>query len=691
MDFTTDLESWTDVFNNGPVCIFKWENITGEWPIAEVTGNIETLSGWSAAEFLSGSKCFADLIHEDDRDRIKLEDIEWAADNYVNNGISNYRIVTKTGEIRHVCEYSQGAFDDEGNMTHLVGYILDVAAVRDQEFFRINNEAQHAKGLLHEAIGAMAQGLVIRDREKILHANARVAELLDIPAEYFEVGRPWVDYIHFAANRGDYGEEVDPDTAVKNILSKMEGGNAYSNDRLTSSGKYIRADVQPRENGGGVITYTDVTDNQMHQLELEEARRSAQSADRAKSEFLANMSHEIRTPMNGVMGMAELLAKTELDQKQKTFADIIVKSGGSLLTIINDILDFSKIDAGQMELDPAPFNLAEAIEDVASLVAAKVAEKDLEFVVRVAPNLPGMFVGDVGRIRQVITNLIGNAVKFTEHGHVLVDIFGEVSESGEASLSFCVEDTGIGIPAEQCESIFEKFSQADGSATRTHEGTGLGLTISASLIELMGGEIGVESELGKGSTFRFDIKLPVHAGAPTRKQIPVDATGKRILIVDDNEVNRSILSEQLAAWKFDSAAVSSGKEALEMMQAMTARELKLDAVILDYHMPQMNGAAVAEIMNKDPLLKHIPIIMLTSVDQTESGKTFSSLGIHGHLVKPARSSLLLETILRVLQETHPETSSITTAVNMAKSIGALKVDRDPARLQPARACQARQI
>ena len=230
----------------------------------------------------------------------------------------------------------------------------------------------------------------------------------------------------------------------------------------------------------------------------EHETKRAELADRAKSEFLANMSHEIRTPMNGVMGMAELLVKTELNEKQKTFADIIMKSGASLLTIINDILDFSKIDAGQMELDPAPFNLAEAIEDVATLVSSKVAEKDLELAVRVAPDLPSMFVGDVGRLRQIVTNLLGNAVKFTEEGHVFVDVNGEKTDNDGMRLKFAIEDTGIGIPQEKCDRIFEKFSQVDGTATRKHEGTGLGLAISSSLVHLMGGEISVTSEIEKG-------------------------------------------------------------------------------------------------------------------------------------------------------------------------------------------------
>jgi signal transduction histidine kinase/CheY-like chemotaxis protein len=374
----------------------------------------------------------------------------------------------------------------------------------------------------------------------------------------------------------------------------------------------------------------------------------AEAADRAKSEFLANMSHEIRTPMNGVLGMAELLAKTDLNARQKTFTEVIVKSGNALLTIINDILDFSKINAGQLTLDPAPFRLAEAVEDVATLVSARVAEKNLELIVRVDPRLPAHVVGDAGRFRQIVTNLLGNAVKFTEKGHVLIDVGGEAVD-GLVQLKVRVEDTGIGIPAEKLENVFEKFAQVDGSSTRRHEGTGLGLAIAARLVDLMGGKIGVESEIGRGSVFWFAVPLPAHQQDTRDEIVPVDVTGARVLVIDDNPVNREILLEQLRSWSFDCAAAESGAVGLAFLDRAYQLGAAVDCIILDYQMPGMNGADVARAIAADSRLSSIPVVLLTSVDQIDFGKMVIDFGIAAHLTKPARSAILLGTVISVIQ------------------------------------------
>ncbi|RUW10155.1 response regulator, partial [Mesorhizobium sp. M1A.F.Ca.IN.020.06.1.1] len=283
------------------------------------------------------------------------------------------------------------------------------------------------------------------------------------------------------------------------------------------------------------------------------------------------------------------------------------------------------------------------------LVSARVAEKNLELIVRVDPRLPGFVVGDAGRFRQIVTNLLGNAVKFTEKGHVLIDVGGDVVD-GTVQLKVRVEDTGIGIPAEKLQSVFEKFAQVDGSSTRRHEGTGLGLAISARLVDLMGGKIGVESEIGRGSVFWFAVPLPAHKQQARDEIVPVDVTGARVLVIDDNPVNREILLEQLRSWSFDCAAAESGAVGLAFLDRACQLGASVDCIILDYQMPGMNGADVAKAIAADSRLSSIPVVLLTSVDQVDFGRLMIDFGIVAHLTKPARSAGLLGTVISAIQK-----------------------------------------
>ncbi|MEZ5894520.1 MAG: response regulator [Parvularculaceae bacterium] len=394
--------------------------------------------------------------------------------------------------------------------------------------------------------------------------------------------------------------------------------------------------------------------------ELASALDAAEAGERAKSQFLANMSHEIRTPMNGVMGMADLLAATKLSETQRTFVDVIVKSGDALLTIINDILDFSKLDAGMTVLHPAPFRLRDIVEDASALIAPRAASKDVEVAVRVDPKLPEMFVGDAGRLRQILVNLASNAVKFTDKGHILIDVTAASDDTdSRVALNFSVEDTGIGIPEAKRALIFEKFNQADTSSTRAHEGTGLGLAIAKALVELMGGQIGVESEVGVGSCFKFTVALPVGREEDEKRLPPPEIVSARMLVIDDNEINRLILEEQAAAWGFDCVSRSSGAAGIETLRAAETDGDPFDIVIMDFHMPEMDGAETVRVIREDRNIGRTPIVMLTSVDDTSD--RVDSISVEAHLTKPVRSAALLRAIAASMRRAERDTAGATEA------------------------------
>jgi len=388
----------------------------------------------------------------------------------------------------------------------------------------------------------------------------------------------------------------------------------------------------------------DLTETKRQMQELAETRDKAMAADRAKSQFLAVMSHEIRTPMNGVMGMLDLLRDGNLTQQQLEFIDTAEKSSNVLLGIINDILDLSKIEAGKLDLQALDFNLGTTIEEVAALVASNARGKEVEVVSFVESNVPRRVRGDPYRLRQVLTNLMGNAVKFTKQGEVVVQARLEQATEDESIIRVQVRDTGIGIKPDVAKKLFQPFTQADASTTRRFGGTGLGLVISKRLVEMMGGEIGVDSEAGKGSTFWFTVRLA--AAQSSSEDVDADLAGTRVLIVDDNATNRMILEKYLGQWGAETTSTDGAPAALKVLHQAVEADQPFQLAILDMQMPEMDGIELAQLIKGDSRLAETPLLMLSSMGYP--GEEARRAGIVISLLKPVRQALLHEAVMKAL-------------------------------------------
>ena len=571
-----------------------------------------------------------------------------------------------------------------------VRFTCIVRDLSDQK--RIEAALEQERSVIQELMLNLTEAIYIYfkdEQSRFLRVNSALAKKLGVQAPADAIGKTDQDFFP-----DDYARH-----ALRDELEIMRTGrpNLSIEEQATwpdGSMSWVSSTKMPMRNARGQVIGTfgisrDISDMVKARVDLQSAKNSAEAANRAKSEFLANMSHEIRTPMNGILGMTDLALDTNLSPEQRDYLQMVRSSSEQLLMIINDILDFSKIEAGKLELDPHEFLLRDSLGETLRALAHRADSKGLELAAHIAPNVPDALVGDGGRLRQIVVNLVGNAIKFTERGEVIVEVslagsesqFGNLigssvpdasviratAENGivpsragqvdnlphEVELHFAVRDTGIGIAADKLDRIFNEFEQADGTTTRRFGGTGLGLAISRRLVRLMHGQVWVESELGRGSRFHFSVRFGVQ---PRRHDvddsIPILLENLRVLVVDDNATNRRILEEMLKNWRMRPTVVAGADDALRELTESVASGEPYPLVLLDGHMPDTDGFMLAEMIRNRPELLSSTLMMLTSGGQLGDVARCRSLGISAYLIKPVTQSDLFDKIVHVLDRSN---------------------------------------
>ena len=624
----------------------------GVWEMDTAT-NLVTVS--EGAAFLSGLTEGAVLVHAHELDRLIHPDDRRISGEAVRLSIENgkdmqseFRVILPDGKHRW-CRSRARVERTAGRVTRMIGALIDITKEKAmlEQLHRSAERMKLAEGAAAFGIwevDILANTMTLSEGMLPLHALPEGAPLRYSLEEFSRA----VDPHQTGAVRAAAGQAMNDRRPFQIETNTPAPDGSIRWHRI--HGRVEFAAGKPTRIIGATM---DITREKEILLSLEQARVKAEAAAQAKSDFLANMSHEIRTPMNGVIGMTSLLLDTALTEEQRDYAETVRNSGEALLTIINDILDFSKIEAGKMEIDPLPFNLRLLMEEVADMLAPGAEAKGLELMVHYSALTPDHFVGDADRIRQVVTNLVGNAVKFTQQGHVLISAECTELDGEKAEIRVSVSDTGIGIAPEKINLVFQKFSQADTSTTRKYGGTGLGLTISKTLVELMGGSVHVESREGEGSTFWFALSMPLGPSLQASSLSPESLKGLRVLIVDDSALNRRILHEQISSWGMRNGSYSTAEEALKAMRSAVARGDPYDFVIADFQMPGINGATLAATVDGDPFLRRPVFILLTSVGHWKEYSTAASPGVDALLLKPVRQKKLMETLASAWSKKHP--------------------------------------
>ena len=536
-------------------------------------------------------------------------------------------------------------FDESGRIIGIQGIFWDVT-----ERVRAEEALQEERVLLHALLETVPDSIYFKDRDsRFLRVSTALARRVGVADPADVIGKTDADFFapeHAADALADERRSLETGRPILGTLER----EVWQDGTET----WVSTTKVPMRNARGEIVGTlgvtrDVTAMKQAEEAIAEARDAALESARFKAEFLANMSHEIRTPLNAIVGMTGLLLDTQLDPEQRDFTETIRGSADLLLDIVNDVLDFSKLEAGKMSIEQTPFDLAQVVEESADLLAERAQTKGVELVSAISPETPLRLIGDPSRLRQVLVNLIGNAVKFTEQGEVVVSVQPEHVDQHQVRLRFSVRDTGIGIPKEAQARLFNAFTQADGSTTRKYGGTGLGLAICRQIVDLMGGTIELESEVGRGSTFSFVLTLRRQPWVAARPTPPPDTLdGIRVLIVDDNETNRRILHHQVIAWRMRNGCAASGPEALDILRRAAAEGDPYRLVVLDMQMPGMDGFDVARTIQDDPALAGTNIVILTSLASHPRETDLAKLGIKAYLTKPVKQSKLMDCLAEVV-------------------------------------------
>jgi PAS domain S-box-containing protein len=541
--------------------------------------------------------------------------------------------------------------DGRGNGTGLVTIIADIT-----EHKRTEEALQYERYLLNTLLDHLPDAIYFKDRQsRFIRCSRATVGGFGISDPSQVIGKTDFDFFTAEHARPAFDDEQRIIRTGEPIIAKVEK-ETWSAGRIT----WCLTSKLPLRNEAGEIIGTfgiskEITALKKAESDLQRAKETAEWASRARSEFLASMSHEIRTPMNGVIGMANLLLDTRLNQQQRDFAETIRTSAEALLTVVNDILDFSKIEAGKLAFETLNFDLQETLEGALEVLAEKADAKGLELGCSIAPATPRALRGDPMRLRQILTNLIGNAVKFTEHGEVMVQARELSQTPSHTRLRFEVKDTGIGISKEGQGRLFQPFSQADESSSRRFGGTGLGLAISKQLVELMHGQIGLESEPGRGTTFWFTVELETQPHPePVRPGSAESLADLKVLIVDDNESNRQILDQQIRSWRMRGECAASGSEALELLSERARQGQGFDLALLDMQMPGLDGLSLAQFIKGDRELAGIKLIVLSTLGRHLNENELEQAGVAACLVKPIKQSRLFDCLATVVGSREPE-------------------------------------